>query len=254
MLVKFQNTEEVEIIYINNQPHFKAKDICKILGFKNHHDAIKTHCDTEGVASAEHLTKGGKQETIFINEANLYALIFNVPKKFQTDTEEVKKRKDKAKLFQKWVFNEVLPTLRKTGKYESNANDKDNLLRHLNIEIQKQNVKIINGIKNKEGGIPALKEYHNEICKLHTGKTATELKEIAKKSGMFNSKVYNSAREVVRSVNKPLAGSMSITDQLAKANKGKSLREIYEISRLSIPLFRALDESDLEHNFEELKK
>ena len=125
MLVKFQQKEEVEIIYVNNEPYFKAKDVCKILGFKNHHDAVKNHCDLEGVVSSEGLTITGKKISNFINEPNLYALIFNVPKKFNTDSEEVKKTKDKAKLFQKWIFSDVIPTLRKTGKFESKEYEKD---------------------------------------------------------------------------------------------------------------------------------
>lgn len=253
MLIKFR-TEDVEIVYINNEPYFKAKDVCSILGFKNHHSAVKTHCDLEGVASAKGLTITGEKISNYINEQNLYALIFNVPKKFAKDTEKTKLIKDKAKDFQKWVFKEVLPTLRKTGKYEINKDDENNLLRHLDINIQKQNVKMINSIKFKQGGVESLRDYHNELCKVHTGKTASEIKKIAKETGKFKSKVYNSAREVIRSVDKSIAASMSVTDQLAKINKDKSIKEIYQVSKLSIPLFQALEKSNLTHNFEELNK
>lgn len=254
MLIKFQNKYDIEIIYINNQPYFKAKDVCTVLGFKNHTNAVKTHCDKKGVASQKSLTMGGEQVINYINEPNLYALIFNVPKTFKTDTEGVKKVKERARLFQDWVFSEVLPSIRKTGKYELQQKLDDNLLRHLNTEIQKQNVKMINAVKIQEGGVGSVKNYHNEICKLHTGMTATEIKRKAKECGKFKSNVYNSARQVIREGSKSVAASMSVADQLAKANHTKPIEEICKIAKLSIPLFKAIEESGVEHNFAELKK
>ena len=58
----------------------------------------------KGVRKTYTLTKGGKQETIFINESNLYKLIF-------------KSNKPAAIQFGDWVTGEVLPTIRKTGGY-----------------------------------------------------------------------------------------------------------------------------------------
>lgn len=231
----------VRTVFYNNEVWFIAKDIIDCLGHTNITQALK-HCeDAKGCTKIKVLTKGGEQDTIIINETNLYLLM-------------MKSKKTKAKDFRIWIAGAILPSIRRDGKYEVQNGSDDNLLRHLNIEIQKQNVKVINAIKNKEGGIQALREYHNEICKVHTGLSATEIKKIAKDSGKFKSKVYNSAREVIRVTDKSIAGSMSITDQLSKANKEKSIKEIYEVSRLSIPLFRALEKSKLEHNFKELKK
>ncbi len=50
-------------------------------------------------------TEGGERETIFINEPNLYRVIF-------------RSNEPKAKTFQDWVFNAMLPVIRKTGRYE----------------------------------------------------------------------------------------------------------------------------------------
>ncbi|MCK3656177.1 hypothetical protein A4G19_10620 [Pasteurellaceae bacterium Macca] len=52
-------------------------------------------------------TKGGNQELTFINEPNLYRLI-------------IKSRKPEAEPFEAWVFEEVLPQIRKTGQYSQN--------------------------------------------------------------------------------------------------------------------------------------
>lgn len=62
--------------------------------------------DEKGVVKNLTPTNGGKQQLIFINEPNLYRVIF-------------RSNKPEAKQFQDWVFNEVLPTIRKTGKYEA---------------------------------------------------------------------------------------------------------------------------------------
>lgn len=75
-------------------------------------------CDT--------LTNGGKQSLVFINEGNLYRLI--VHSKLPT-----------AEQFEQWVFDEVLPSIRKTGEYKAKPSDE---LHRKNMEIREQNAKI----------------------------------------------------------------------------------------------------------------
>ena len=85
-------------------PLFIAKQVCEILGFVNHKDAVKTHCDPEDVSKVEIETNGGKQLVNCVNESGLYALIFG-------------SKLPKAKQFKKWVTSEVLPAIRKQGAY-----------------------------------------------------------------------------------------------------------------------------------------
>ncbi|HDL6201811.1 TPA: hypothetical protein PXI00_002517, partial [Mannheimia haemolytica] len=66
--------------------------------------ALAKHCKPKGIAKRYTPTKGGNQELTFINEPNLYRLI-------------IKSRKPEAEKFEAWVFEEVLPQIRKTGKY-----------------------------------------------------------------------------------------------------------------------------------------
>ena len=91
---------------INNEPYFCLKDVCDILEISRSRDVI-SRLDRKGAVLNSILTDGGNQETYFINEPNLYRVIF-------------KSDKPEAKSFQNWVFEEVLPQLRKTGKYEIN--------------------------------------------------------------------------------------------------------------------------------------
>lgn len=89
----------------NQEPWFCANDVCDILGYSNSRDAISKHCKAGGVAKRDTPTKSAVQEMTFINEPNLYRLI-------------IKSRKPEAEPFEAWVFEEVLPQIRKTGKYE----------------------------------------------------------------------------------------------------------------------------------------
>lgn len=82
---------------------FCLVDVCDSLNLKRGSRVID-RLSEKGVRKTYTLTKGGKQETIFINESNLYKLIF-------------KSNKPAAVQFGDWVTGEVLPTIRKTGGY-----------------------------------------------------------------------------------------------------------------------------------------
>ena len=88
----------------DGMPWFNANDVCKALGYVNPRDAVADHVDEEDVAKRDTLTRGGKQESNFVNESGLYALIFG-------------SSKPRAKRFKRWVTSEVLPTIRKTGSF-----------------------------------------------------------------------------------------------------------------------------------------
>lgn len=88
----------------NGSPWFFATDVCSALEIGNSRQAISRLDDDEkGVTTND--TLGGKQEMTIINESGLYSLILT-------------SRKAEAKKFKKWVTSEVLPALRKNGKYE----------------------------------------------------------------------------------------------------------------------------------------
>lgn len=79
-------------------------DVCKILGIVNSRNVIaRLDPDQKGVRRMD--TLGGMQDISIVNEHGLYRLIF-------------RSNKPDAQRFQKWVFSEVLPSIRKTGKYE----------------------------------------------------------------------------------------------------------------------------------------
>lgn len=95
----------VRIETINNEPYFALKDVCLALAIQVA-SPERFSLDPQGVTLNVIPTTSGNQELTFINEPNLYRIIF-------------KSRKAEAVEFQNWVFEEVLPQIRKTGQYQS---------------------------------------------------------------------------------------------------------------------------------------
>lgn len=102
----FSNPEfgEIRTEVINGEPWFCLSDVCKALELTNP-SIVKQRLNAKGLSTAYTLTAGGKQELLFINEANLYKTIFQ-------------SRKESAERFTDWVAGEVLPSIRKTGSYQ----------------------------------------------------------------------------------------------------------------------------------------
>lgn len=114
----FKNEEfgEVRTVEIEGKPFFCGSDVAKALGYAIPSKAVNTHC--KGVSKMEAPTNGGVQELLFIPEGDLYRLI--VSSKLPT-----------AEKFEHWVFDEVLPSIRKHGLYAT-----DELLDNPDLIIQ----------------------------------------------------------------------------------------------------------------------
>lgn len=100
---QFQQSFDVRVQVINGEPWFCLADVCAVLDVDRTSRLLRD-LDEKGLADCHTLTNGGNQLLKFVNEPNLYRVIF-------------RSNKPEAKNFQDWVFNEVLPTIRKTGSY-----------------------------------------------------------------------------------------------------------------------------------------
>lgn len=99
----------VRVQAIDGAPWFGASDVCSILGYRNAADAVAKHCREAGIAKRD-ISSGGQMRSLsFINEGNLYRLI-------------IKSRKEEAQRFESWVCDEILPSIRKHGRYEDSKN------------------------------------------------------------------------------------------------------------------------------------
>ena len=100
----FQSSEfgELGILLIDEKEYFPATQCAKIIGHQNPERAVRKYC--KGVTKMVTPTDGGSQEINYIPEGDLYRLI-------------VSSKLPAAEKFESWVFDEVLPSIRKTGSY-----------------------------------------------------------------------------------------------------------------------------------------
>lgn len=100
---KRESSVDVRTVMQDGEPWFAAADVCKILDIADVKQAIERLDDDERgwyiVPSP-----GGQQTMNCVSESGLYHLIFT-------------SRKEEAKIFRRWVTQEVLPSIRKTGQY-----------------------------------------------------------------------------------------------------------------------------------------
>ena len=155
----FNNEEfgSVRTITKDNEPMFCLADVCKALDITNAGN-VKQRLSEKGIHNADTPTKGGMQNMVFINEANLYKVIFQ-------------SRKPSAERFTDWVTSEVLPSIRKYGTYCLPRTYKEALAQLL-IEVDK-NEKL--ELENKE-----MKPKADFFDAVADSKTAISMNEVAK--------------------------------------------------------------------------
>ena len=129
-LRNFSNEEfssNFRVIIKNGEPWFVAKDTCDVLDLTNPTVAVSRLDEDERAK----FNLGRQGETNVVNEFGLYKLILS-------------SRKPEAKKFQRWITHEVLPSIRKTGKYEVPETDEMLLARAFILATEK-----INALNNK---------------------------------------------------------------------------------------------------------
>ncbi|UPY96273.1 Bro-N domain-containing protein [Pectobacterium sp. 21LCBS03] len=108
-IFSFESSVQVRVIMVSDDPWFVAKDVCAALQLTNSRMSLQALDDDEkGVSSTD--TLGGKQRVSIISESGLYTLILRCRDAVTPGTIPYR--------FRKWVTGEVLPAIRKTGKYE----------------------------------------------------------------------------------------------------------------------------------------
>ena len=104
-IFQFQAEQSVRVEFQNNEPLFCLTDVARILEISNA-NPLRFNMKRDGVHKMYSVdTKGRKNEITYINEPNLYRVIF-------------RSNKPEAVKFQDWIFEEVIPQIRKTGGYQ----------------------------------------------------------------------------------------------------------------------------------------
>ena len=96
---------QIRTCTVKGETYFVGKDVASGLGYKNTKDALMRHVDEEDKLGARFTTSGQNREMIIINESGLYSLILS-------------SKLESARRFKRWVTSEVLPAIRKNGRYE----------------------------------------------------------------------------------------------------------------------------------------
>ena len=137
---------EITVIKCRDEIWFRGKDIAKALGYEKTRNAILKHVNDDDNCILEDLRRGPKSGpplkmskgvSIFINESGLYSLIFG-------------SKLESAKAFKRWVTKDVLPSIRKTGRYDYCINHKYNNTLSFKIENETDlHVKVVSFLKKR---------------------------------------------------------------------------------------------------------
>ena len=144
---KYEVTE-LPVIKHEDEIWFKAVVVATILKYTNQRKAILDHVDPEDKRKLSELMskskrneslrlKGNEGNTIYINESGLYSLIFG-------------SKLESAKEFKRWVTSQVIPSIRKTGRYDYCMNHKYNNTLTFKIENETDlHVKVVSFLKKR---------------------------------------------------------------------------------------------------------
>ncbi|AIY80528.1 hypothetical protein FDB15_04995 [Clostridium botulinum] len=173
----FKNEQfgQVRMVEIKGRPYAVGIDIAKALDYSNPSKAIINHC--KGITKLGIPSEGGVQETNIIPEGDIYRLVVKA-----ADQSKNLDIKQKAEEFEKWIFDDILPSIRKHGMYATDELlDNPDLLiaaatklkeeRAARIEAEKQRNKLIHQTKlyttseiAKESGLRSATQLNNLLA------------------------------------------------------------------------------------------
>lgn len=164
----FQNSKfgNLEVLTIEGKEWFPATEVAKKLGYKDPYKAIKQHTKLKGWAYHLVPSMGGNQNKKFIDEGNLYRLITN-------------SKLPQAEEFEEWVFEKVLPSIRKHGIYatdsviEQTIQNPDYIINVLMEYKQEKENNLI--LKQEIGELKPKADYVDEILKSPGTMTITQI-------------------------------------------------------------------------------
>ena len=148
----FENPEfgSIRTTMIDEEPWFVGKDVASALGYAEPQKAVRMHVDDEDKGVSKMDSPGGTQQMTIINESGLYCLILS-------------SKLPSAKKFKRWVTSEVLPIIRKTGRYNIPNNErgltKDDYLRAAHIVAGCRNERlpyVLNFLENAGFSVPVI--------------------------------------------------------------------------------------------------
>ena len=197
---------DIRTLQIEGKIYFVGKDVAEALGYKRPSDAIAQHCKGTVKHRIVDIT-GFEQPMNVIPEGDVYRLI-------------IRSKLPSAEKFEVWVFDEVLPTIRQTGKYEIKPKSKEQILSEALL--------IANGV---------IEELNTKID--NTPITSIQVKQISVQLTMKASQ-YNKSKEIRKHLEKVLKERFEIST--FQEIKTKDYDEVLEfIKGYTSPLDKQLE-------------
>lgn len=134
MVTVFENKDfgKMRTVDIDSKIYFCGSDVAKALGYVQAAKAVREHCKSDGCLFQTVIDSLGREQKVkFISEGNVYRLIIH-------------SKLPSAERFESWIFDEVLPTIHRTGSYIIEGSEKDNELKLLQATVaQLQNMLLV---------------------------------------------------------------------------------------------------------------
>ena len=176
----FNNSEfgQIRTITKDEKTYFVGNDVAKALGYVETSKAIRTHC--KGVSEMDIPTNGGIQKMKMITEGDIYRLV-------------IKSQLPSAEKFENWIFDNVLPSIRKNGGYIANQENLTPEQIVANALVVAQNI-----ILQKDRQIKEMQPKADFFDCVADSKSAFSMNEVAKVldyKGVGRNKLFEFLRE-----------------------------------------------------------
>ena len=163
----------VRTVTIDGVVYFVASDIARALGYKNPQKAIRDHC--KRVNESFIPSNGGEQKAKVITKSDIYRLI-------------VRSKLESADEFESWIFDEIMPTIEKTGAYIEEGREQEMVnyyFSSLSSDLQGQ---IVNELmeKNKK-----LQQFYDDLMNTEG---LMSINTVAKELGIGEYKLFSFLR------------------------------------------------------------
>lgn len=225
-LTKVFEQQDLMIVEINGEFHFLLKDLCRILGIGNPTD-VKNRLD-DGVVSIEVIQDrlGRNQKATFVNEDGLYEVILD-------------SRKPEAKRFRKWITSEVLPSIRKTGNYETQPMSQLEIMQ-MQIAHMVEQEKRLTQVETRTNAIEQKQNDITEILSLNPTEWRKKVTDIVKRigttlgAGSFYQQIWNESYDLLEQRGKCDLNTRRTNKRRRMAENGDSKSKRDKVSKLDV--------------------
>lgn len=211
---------ELDVYTFNTKEWFLAKDVANYLGYRTANDMTRIITFEENYSTHKMRTaQGNEYEAVFINEFGLYEILCKVNKSDEN-------RYNKAREFQKWVFGEVLPSIRKNGGYiEGKSED----------EIYANTIKAYNEAINK---LKAIIQRDQEMAKVRDDANRKLLGDVRELEYKWNTALETANDMRFAAAEMYVLANPNVYSKMVEKMDINEQNEIFNILGIKLPYFR----------------